>query len=97
MQSRPWVRGQCDGGPVNFRLHHHALDRLAERGASESEVVATVESGERFPAKFGRSGFRRNFPFDGEWNGKRYATRQIEAYAVDEDGWLVITVIVKFF
>jgi hypothetical protein len=23
-------------------------------------------------------------------------TNQIEAYAVDEDGWLVITVIVKF-
>jgi hypothetical protein len=54
-------------------------------------------SGERFPAKFGRTGFRRNFPFDGEWNGKRYATKQIEAYAVEEEGWLVITVIVKFF
>lgn len=82
---------------MSIRLHPHALDRLVERGATESEVIATVESGERFPAKFGRAGFRRNFQFDSEWNGKRYATRQIEAYAVDEDGWLVITVIVKFF
>jgi hypothetical protein len=82
---------------MSIRLHPHALDRLAERGATESDVIATVESGEHFPAKFGRSGFRCNFPFGGEWNGKRYATRQIEAYAVDEDGWLVITVIVKFF
>lgn len=82
---------------MSVRLHPHALDRLAERGATESEVVATVESGEWFPAKFGRTGFRSNFRFDGEWNGKRYATRQIEAYAVEEDGWLVITVIVKFF
>lgn len=81
----------------SIRLHPHARDRLAERGASEEEVVATIESGERFPAKFGRSGFRRNVPFDGAWNGKRFATKQIEAYAVEEDGWLVITVIVKFF
>lgn len=82
---------------VTIRLHSHAKDRLEERGATESDVVDTVVSGERFPAKFARTGFRRNFPFDGEWNGKRYATKQIEAYAVEEDGWLVITVIVKFF
>ena len=60
-------------------------------------MVTTVEDGERFPAKFGRTGFRRNFPFDGIWNGKRYSTKQIEAYAVDENGWFVITVIVKFY
>jgi hypothetical protein len=29
--------------------------------------------------------------------GRRYATKQVEAYAVEEDGWLVITVIVKSF
>jgi len=82
---------------MTIRLHSHAKDRLEERGATENEVVVTVESGECFPAKFGRTGFRRNFPFDGEWNRKRYATKQIEAYAVEEDGWLIITVIVKFF
>lgn len=82
---------------MNVRLHPHALDRLVERGATEADVIATIEGGERFPAKFGRSGFRRNFQFDDDWNGKHYATKQIEAYAVAEDGWLVITVIVKFF
>lgn len=60
-------------------------------------MVATVETGERFPAKFGRTGFRRNFSFEGEWNGRRYAMKQIEAYAVEKDGWLVIPVIVKLF
>jgi hypothetical protein len=52
---------------------------------------------ERFPAKFGRTGFRRNFVFSREWLGRRYTTKQVEAYAVEEDGWLVITVIVKYF
>ena len=70
---------------------------MAERGATEAEVAATVSSGEEFPAKFGRTGFRRNFPFDGKWHGRPYATKQVEAYAVQENGWLVITVVVKYF
>ena len=82
---------------MEIRLHPHALERLVERGANEEEVRAALEGGERFPAKHGRIGFRRNFSFDREWNGKRYAVKQIEAYAVEENGWLVITVIVKFF
>jgi hypothetical protein len=82
---------------MRVRLHPHALDRLIERGVTREEVVATVEAGERFRAKFGRTGFRRNFAFDGEWRGRRYAVKQVEAYAVEEDGWLVITVIVKYF
>jgi hypothetical protein len=83
---------------MNVRLHPHARERIVERGATEPEVVATIEAGERFPAKFGRTGFRRNFIFDGQWLGRKYSTKQIEAYAVDEkDGWLVITVLVKFF
>ena len=69
---------------------------MAERGATEAEVQATVESGARFPAKFDRTGFRQDFPAD-VWRGRRYTTKQIEAYAVEEDGeWLVITVIVKY-
>ena len=43
------------------RLHPHAAERAAERGATEDEVAATVETGETIPAKHGRTGFRRNF------------------------------------
>jgi hypothetical protein len=56
-----------------------------------------VQGGEQIPAKYGRVGFRRNFAFAGEWRGRAYRTKQVEAYTVQEDGWLVITVIVKFF
>lgn len=80
------------------RLHPHAKERLLERGASEEEVVATVTGGEQFPAKFGRTGFRRNFPFDGIWRGRNYKTRQVEVYAVKEgDDWVAITVITRYF
>ena len=80
-----------------IRLHPHALERLSERGATEVEVIATIESGERFETKFGRTGFRRNFSCEGTWRNKTFSTKQVEAYAVDESGWLVITVIVKYF
>ena len=80
------------------RLHAHAAARIAERGATIAEVEATVVAGERFPARFGRTGFRRNFVFGRAWRGKRYRTKQIEAFAVEEEGdWLVITVLVKYF
>lgn len=85
---------------MKVRLHPHALERLAERGATEPEVVATVRGGERFLAKFGRTGFRRNFAYNEEWLGRQYANKQVEAYAVEEDekeNWLVITIVVKYF
>ncbi|MFZ3090379.1 MAG: hypothetical protein WA240_07140 [Nitrospirota bacterium] len=80
------------------KFHPHAQVCLLERGASKEEVVATVEGGESFPAKYGRTGFRRNFSFNSVWRGKHYATKQIEAYAVKEDkDWVVITIITRYF
>lgn len=79
-------------------IHPHALLRLSERGALESEVLATVRTGEHFGAKHGKYGFRLNFIFNGQHNNKYFTTKQIEAYAVMEnETWIVITVIVKFF
>ncbi len=80
------------------RLHPHARECMDERGATEAEVRATVEQGEPFPAKFGRTGFRRNFRFDQYRHGRQYQTKQIEVYAVPEGpDWLVITVLTRYF
>jgi hypothetical protein len=76
----------------------HALERMAERGANEAEIVKAVESGEQFPAKFGRKGFRLTLDCNGHWMGRAYAHKQLEVFAVEENGaWLVITVVVKYF
>ena len=80
------------------RIHPHAATRAHERGTTDAEMIATVTSGESFPAKHGRTGFRRNFPGPWVWRGKSFDTRQVEVYAVLEDGeWLVITALVKYF
>jgi len=82
----------------NIRIHTHARDRMQERGVSEEEIIQTITEGESFDAKFGRIGFRRNFIFLGIWKGKRYSAKQIELYAVNEEnGWLVISVMAKYF
>ena len=79
-------------------IHPHAAQRAKERGASEEEIKDTVLNGEAFPAKFDRTGFRMNFAYAQEWNRKFFSTKQIEAYCVREnDQWLVITVLVKYF
>jgi hypothetical protein len=71
---------------------------MGERGASEEEVAATIRDGEQFPAKLGRRGFRHHFQFDDVWRGRRYQTKLIEAFAVaEDDDWLVISLIVKYF
>lgn len=84
---------------MNIRFHPHAIERLEERGAKQEEVRASVELGEKFPAKFGRVGFRRNFPFDSQWRGRSFSTKQVEVFAVEESpqDWLVITVITRYF
>jgi hypothetical protein len=71
---------------------------MFERGATENEVVLAVEKGERFEAKYGRVGFRRNFVFERKWQGRPYKTKQVEVYAVREGAdWLVISVVTRYF
>ncbi|MBD1891166.1 MULTISPECIES: hypothetical protein [unclassified Coleofasciculus] len=84
---------------MSVKLHPHAQARLIECGAAEAEVIATVEGDTLFPAQLERTGFRRNFPFNAEWRGNYYSTKKVEVIAVkeNEEDWLVITVIVKFF
>ena len=89
--------GQEERQEMSIRIHPHARQRMAERGATEFEIIATVEGGEKFPAQFGRTGFRRNFSYEQQWHGRFYHTKQLEVIAVAENGWLVLTVVVRYF
>jgi len=83
---------------MSIIIHPHAQARMLIRGATEEDVELAVMDGERFPAKFGRTGFRFNRRFNSIWKGKTYKTKQIEVFAVKEDGnWIIITVIVRYF
>lgn len=83
---------------MEIKFHPHALERITERGTTEDEVIETINKGEEFPAKYGRIGFSHNFPFNDMWHDKFYVNKQLEVYAVKQDNdWLVITIITKYF
>jgi len=69
---------------LKVEIHPHALQRIGERGSSVDEVKETVLHGEKFSAKFGRTGFRKNFSFEGKWNNRMFRNKQIEVYCVKE-------------
>ena len=74
---------------MKVRFHPHALQRLKERGVTMPEAKQTVLEGEKFPAKYGRVGFRHNFSFNEKWAGKFYRNKQVEAFVVlESDCWL---------
>ena len=71
---------------------------MNERGTTQKEVKSTIKEGEQFPAKYNRTGFRRNFPFQSKWRGKHFNIKQVEAYTIqDGSDLLVITVITHYF
>ncbi len=83
---------------MTIKIHPHAAQRMRERGATAAQVRQTVVQGTSSAAKFGRTKFSRVFAFGKKWNGKHYARQEIEAFAATiPEGWLVVTVIVKYF
>lgn len=81
-----------------IEIRPHAMERMKERGTNENEIIKTIETGEKFPAKFGRIGFRCNFFFNNVWRGRDYNIKQVEVFTIEEEGKIVvITVVVKYF
>ena len=62
------------GKPI--RLSGHAREQMAHRGTSEPEVHEAIREGSWGDAEGGRRDSRKDYNFDAEWNGKRYATKQ---------------------
>lgn len=81
-----------------IRISGHAREQMARRGATEAEVVAAIRHGPWGQADGGRRDSRLDIPFDADWNGKRYAIKQVRPVFADEaDAIVVVTVYVYYF
>lgn len=81
-----------------IRFTAHALERVAERGATREEVEHTILYGDASPARHGRTEFRHTLPFNALWNGRHYTHKQLTVYALEDDAdWIVITVVCRYF
>lgn len=69
---------------------------MEERGATREEVEHTILHATPEIAKFGRYVFRHDFSFESERGGKYYTRKEVEVFAVSDEGWFVITVIVRY-
>lgn len=84
------------GKPI--RLTAHASGYLDRRGFTANEVVLTVCGSDWLPARNGRLEATRDFPFDTEWNEKRFAIKPVRAVLLEEaDEIVFITVYTYFF
>ena len=76
----------------------HALEKMIDRGASESEVEAAIRASNPEPARRGRLMFRKNFSYNRSWRGKHYAVKQVAPVITEEaDRVIVVTVFVFYF
>ena len=80
-----------------IRLTTHALEQLAERGATDDEVKEAIEKGVREPAKHGRLMYRLNFQYDSEWQGRFYAIKQVAPVVVEAQNEVVVVTVYTFY
>ncbi|MBM4033575.1 MAG: DUF4258 domain-containing protein [Planctomycetes bacterium] len=82
--------------PVRFSPH--AREKMADRGASEAEVVAAIRAGNPEPARGVRTLFRKNFGFGRQWRGRHYAVKQVAPIVAETpDALMVVTVFTFYF
>ena len=83
--------------PKPIEFSKHARDQMTERGASEDQVVETIRDGENVPAKKGRRGYRKNFEYNREWGGRRFASQQVLAIVAEENDALIVVTVYTFY
>jgi hypothetical protein len=79
------------------RLSKHAQGYLASRGFTLAEVEEAIRTSPWQPAKLGKQECRKDFSFDGEWHGHRYATKQVRPVFVDEQTEIVVVTVYTYY
>jgi len=70
---------------------------MPDRGATKEEFVAAMRSGELSPAKGKRLSFRKNFRFNGEWKGRKYAIKQVMSIVIEESEKIIVVTVYVFY
>ena len=80
-----------------IRLSNHARARMQQRGATEVEVTETIRTAPWRDAERGRHECRKDFPFNREWNGKVYASKQVRPIFVEEAQEILVVTIYVYY
>lgn len=80
-----------------IRLSGHARSQFPFRGAIEEEVASAIRTAQWQPAEMGRFECRMNLPFNGDWNGRWYKTKQVRPIFVEEEREIVVVTVYSYF
>ena len=80
-----------------IRLTKHAVEQCVERGTNQEEVRRAIRAGQHKRAKRGRLMYRYNFEYNGRWQGKTYAIKQVAPVVVEEEHEIVVITVYTFF
>lgn len=81
---------------MKIQIDAHTLERAAERGANEPEIMDVITTGVSIDAKYGRIGKAKVFEFNRERHGRFYEQKRVEVFYVLE-GEFAVTVTVYVF
>ena len=79
------------------RLSGHARLQLRFRGVTEEEVIQTISSEKWASAELGRLECRKDFPFGKEWNGEKYAIKQVRPIFAEEETEIVVVTVYAYY
>jgi hypothetical protein len=80
-----------------IRLSAHAASHLGRRGFTVAEVEEAIRTSPWERAELGRLEARKSFPFPGEWNGRRYTTKQVRPIFVDEPNEILVVTVYTYY
>jgi hypothetical protein len=82
---------------VELVIIDHARLRMAERGASEDDVRHAIETGRAEPQRAGRWAKEAVFPYNADWQGRRYEQKKVRAVYVEEGARVVVVTVYVYY
>jgi hypothetical protein len=80
-----------------IRFSSHARGRMRQRGATEDEVMETIRTAPWTDAERGRQECRKDFPFNREWNGRVYASKQVRPVFIEEAQEIIVVTVYVYY
>jgi hypothetical protein len=81
----------------SVRVSAHARLQLGFRGTNEEEIVDAIRTAPWKPAEQGRLECRKTLPYNADWNGKHYASKQVRPIFVDEPTEIVVVTVYVYY
>ena len=81
--------------PIQFS--QHAIQRLAQRGATEGEAIAAIREGDWTTARSDRYESEKVFGYNSQWHGRHYRTKTVQCIFVEESERIVVVTVYVYF